>query len=139
MFPKYPEQPQVFSQSQIRDTRLGSQFPLTAQLRREQLSALLSQKTGSLRRRLRADCASLRTPGRPQLSERARQKMRRTKRCSSRLPHTLWGSYVNNAGLRYIKRVDGGEMDDLSLLRINRGFPHTFRGSGQCYTLFHKI
>ena len=59
---------------------LGAQFPLTAQLRREQLSVLLSQKTGSLRKRLRADCASLRTPGRPQLSEEARQKMRRTKR-----------------------------------------------------------
>lgn len=119
---------------------LGAQFPLTAQLRREQLSVLFSRKTGSLRKRLRADCVSLRTPGRPQLSEEARQERHRTKGGAPLSSHIHSGDHtLTDVGLRYIKRVNGGKMDDLSLLRINRGFPQTFHGSGQCYTLFRKI
>lgn len=119
---------------------LGALFPLTARLRRKQLSVLFSQRSAFSEKGSEQACVSLRTPGRPHLSEEARQKMCRTKRGAPLGSHIHAGDHMlSDGGLRYIKRVDGAEMGDLRLLRINRGFPQTFHGSSQCYLLFHKI
>ena len=73
---------------------LGALFPLTARLRRKQLSVLFSRKISFLRQRLRAglclteNCRQTppKTDSKKQ-QEEARQKMRRTKkRRSSQLP-----------------------------------------------------
>lgn len=126
---------------------LGALFPLTARLRRKQLSVLFSRKISFLRQRLRAglclteNCRQTppKTDSKKQ-QEEARQKMRRTKkRRSSQLPCTRWGSYVIRWWSQIHQGVDGVEMGGLRLLRINRGFPQTFHGSSQCYMLFHKI
>ena len=125
---------------------LGALFPLTARLRRKQLSVLFSQKISFLRKRLRAGLCltenSRQTPPKTdsKKQEAARQKMRRTKRGAPLGSHIHAGDHMlSDGGLRYIKRVDGAEMGGLRLLRINRGFPQTFHGSSQCYMLFHKI